>query len=105
MLNTTPKHILYIEPYKWEKSLEPNEDHLTQSMERMLKNATPESFWRGFHITDCGQRSDCCDFRIKGGYITNSLAAFYLRWYRNSISERDLNIVKELAGVDVSLPT
>lgn len=69
-------------------------------MERQLKNARMVDFTKGFHRTDCGQSSDNCNHVIKGGYITNSLAAFYLRWYRNSISDHDMVIIRQLAGSD-----
>ena len=52
--------------------------------------------YRGTHGTECGERSSNCDFLLENGMITNSLAPFYLRWYRYSIPESEMNKVKQL---------
>jgi hypothetical protein len=50
----------------------------------------------GMHTTDCGEQSECYDLLLENGMITNTLAAFYLRWYRYSIPENDMLKIKEL---------
>jgi hypothetical protein len=52
--------------------------------------------FKGFHTTDCGERSASTDFLLENGMITNSLAPFYLRWYRYSIPESEMIKVKKL---------
>lgn len=114
-------YLLYIEPKKEEKSLEPVEDLLTQLMTlaidvksksgRTYPNALlggsrysdpncngrflPFNGFMGFHVTDCGEMSDSCCLLLRSGYITNSLAAFYLKWYRNSIPKTEILKLKE----------
>jgi hypothetical protein len=53
--------------------------------------------YMGVHRTECGERSDSCDFLLENGMITNSLAPFYLKWYRYSIPETEMKKVHELA--------
>ena len=62
---------------------------------------SPEIFYegsgyRGFHTTECGEDSDNLDYQLKNGMITNSLAPFYLRFYRNSIPDSEMLKVNEL---------
>jgi hypothetical protein len=52
--------------------------------------------YKGFHGTECGERSSNCDFLLENGMITNSLAPFYLKWYRYSIPETEMKKVLEL---------
>ena len=52
--------------------------------------------YRGVHRTECGQNSSNTDLLLENGMITNSLAAFYLKWYRYSIPESEMRKVKEL---------
>ena len=107
------KYLLYIEPKASEKLQKPIEDELTQLMEMALSkskrgganysdledpgNSFQEgSAWRGTHRTECGQGSSNCDFLLENGMITNSLAPFYLRWYRYSIPENDMKKIEGL---------
>lgn len=53
--------------------------------------------YKGFHRTACGERSSNHDYRLENGLITNSLAPFYVRWYRYSIPENDMIKIQELA--------
>jgi hypothetical protein len=100
------KYLLYIEPMKEEKSLEPVNDIYTEVMENALLHAPSgtsaygnskdyntfmlNGAFKGIHMTDCGETSTNRDYLLKSGHITNSLAAFYLRWYRNSIPETEM---------------
>lgn len=111
--NDNSKYLLYIEPKASEKLQKPIEDELTQLMEMALSkskrgganysdledpgNSFQEgSAWRGTHRTECGQGSSNCDFLLENGMITNSLAPFYLKWYRYSIPENDMKKIEEL---------
>lgn len=111
--NDNSKYLLYIEPKASEKLQNPIEDELTQLMEMALSKAKEgganysdlkdigDSFheggaWRGTHRTECGEKSSNCDFLLENGMITNSLAPFYLKWYRYSIPENDMKKIEEL---------
>jgi hypothetical protein len=107
------KFLLYIEPPASEKSAEPVNDELTTVMELALSKAkagianydslnAPAAFhegpgYRGFHLTACKQCSGNHDYLLENGMITNDLCVFYLQYYRRSIPERDMNMVKQLA--------
>ena len=117
------KYLLFIEPKKEEKLNTPINDELTEVMELALSKAkkgvsrysdkdNDGIVWKyrgkdlppfgtsgrymGVHMTDCGESSECYDLLLENGMITNTLAAFYLRWYRYSIPENDMKKVKEL---------
>lgn len=117
-------YLLYIEPKKEEKIKEPINDDLTKLLElaiskakrgtanysdkkdmgngvefngRKIPSFRPGYGYKGTHRTDCGERSDNCDFLLENGMITNSLAPFYVKWYRYSIPESDIKKLKDLA--------
>ncbi len=109
----TSKYLLYIEPKASEKLKSPIEDELTQLMEMALSKAISggadydgkemdgSSFrsgtgWRGTHRTACGEGSSNHDYKLENGMITNSLAPFYVKWYRYSIPENDMNKLEQL---------
>lgn len=120
--NDKSKFLLYIEPKKEEKSKEPIDDILTQLITTAMTESTggsanyshineKEKFqngaWRGWHNTDCGEKSSGHDYLLKNGLITNSLSTFYVRWYRDSIHENDWNKLVELGkfyDVNIQLP-
>lgn len=99
--------MLFLEPKKGDKSTIPIDDKLTNAMETALKEAekgtasysdlkdngedfSPGGAWRGWHITDCGENSDNVEYRLSNGLITNSLAPYYLRWYRDIIPQSEI---------------
>ena len=107
------KFLLYIELDKDMKSFEPLEDELVEMMEKALKKAKrgtagyshldndgsnfrEGSGYKGSHVTDCGERSSNTDYLLENGMITNSLAAFYLRWYRDYIPASEMEKVMAL---------
>lgn len=121
--NDNSKYLLFIEPKKEDKLTKPINDSITNIMELALSKAkkgisrysdkdNDGIVWRyrdkdlppfgtsgrymGRHTTDCGHESECYDLLLENGMITNSLAAFYVRWYRYSIPESDMNKIKEL---------
>lgn len=101
--------LLYIEPEKNKKSLHPLNDGLTELMMFAISRATEgaanyaaldqvanfrkESRYKGTHVTECGERSSNCDYLLENGMITNSLAPFYLQYYRDSIPDSELEKV------------
>lgn len=105
--------LLFIEPPVAEKLKTPIQDELTQLMRMALEKATPGtsnysnldskatfregSRFKGTHVTACGQRSANVDYLLENGMITNSLAPFYLEYYRYSIPESEMEKIKELA--------
>lgn len=115
------KYLLYIEPKVEEKLSTPIDDKLTQLMEMAIgkseigtalyskldDNGTFRGGpgYRGFHSTKCGMRSSNKDYKLENGMITNSLAPFYLKWYRYSIPESEMNKVIELQSFYKNKPT
>ncbi len=106
------KFLLFIEPKKEEKLQNPVKDELTELMKYALgraKTGTSNysnlganpffsigSGFKGTHVTSCGQRSSNVDFLLENGMITNSLAVYYLEYYRNSIPDSEMKKVLEL---------
>jgi hypothetical protein len=104
--------LLFIEPKKEEKLEIPMDDELSQIMKVALNEAKRgmsnysklnEMPWfyvccgyKGFHSTECGERSFPADSLLENGMITNSLAAFYLRYYRNSIPDSEMKKVMKV---------
>ncbi len=107
------KFLLYIEPNVEDKLTNPIEDKLTKLVEMALsksergtanysdKDNEPKfrkgSGYKGTHSSPCGERSSNNDYLLENGMITNSLAPFYLKWYRYSIPENDMLKLKELS--------
>ncbi len=83
------KYLLFMEPKASEKSKEPIEDEWVELAERAIGDAEEGIRCRGFHVTACGAVSKNHDWILQNGMITNSLAPFYLRWYRDSVSVFD----------------
>lgn len=106
--------LLFIEPKKEEKLEIPLDDELARIMKVALSEAKRGASnysrmneiprfhvccgYKGYHITDCGERSYPADSLLQNGMITNSLAAFYLRYYRNSIPESEMKKVMKLVS-------
>lgn len=109
------KFLLYIEPELNQKSKQPIDDELTAFMMKVLfdakrgtadysdpENPTSEPVfnendsWRGTHRTPCGNYSDSQDYKLLNGMFTNSLAPFYLRWYRDTIPETEMQKIRDL---------
>ena len=98
MIRSEDNFLLYIEPKKEDKLSIPIDDDLTKMMEMALSKAKPTSRYKGWHTTDCGQRSDNREYLLENGMQTNSLAPFYLKWYRYSIPESEMKKVNKLAS-------
>lgn len=115
------RFLLYIEPPKTEKLEIPVIDETTEIMETVFKNAIlgvgnyyeidkpeifqtglnedghPIHYW-GFHITDCGEWSSGVDYLLFNNMITNSLCVFYLKYYRNSIPQSEMDKVNKMVS-------
>lgn len=63
----------------------------------MVPSFHANTAYKGFHGTECGEVSTNYDYQLENGMITNSLATFYLSWYRNSIPDNDILKIKELS--------
>ena len=106
--------LLYIEPPKEEKSEFPADDEISQIMIVALSEAKtgianyseiiePPRFvsgsgYKGYHTTNCGESSTGNDYLLENAMITNSLAAFYLKYYRDSIPVTEMNKAKDVVA-------
>ncbi len=61
-----------------------------------VENFRAGSGYKGFHRTDCGETSSNQDLLLENGMITNSLAVFYLQYYRDSIPKTEMDKVIKL---------
>lgn len=105
-------YLLFIEPLAINKAKEPLNDKIVKLMEIALENSVPgissysnlddrgffreDSMYKGFHITDCGENAGNQDYLLKNGMITNKLASYYLKWYRNFIPVSEMNKIHKL---------
>lgn len=71
----------------------PVEDELTEMVDFIFSNAKANPFvcYRGFHVTKCGKFSDNKEWLILGCIVTNNLAPFYIRHYRNYIPQVEID--------------
>lgn len=109
------KFLLYIEPELSDKSQQPINDALVSFMAIAVNSAkagiadyaehdNPDSDvifregdrWRGTHQTPCKNYSSNQDYLLHNGMVTNSLAPFYLRWYRSAIPEGEMQKFRDL---------
>jgi hypothetical protein len=94
--------LLFIELPANKKRFNPINDGLTRIMHMALKYSEKghadysdmnsngiftktNKGYRGVHYTECGEHSSNQEYLLENGMITNSLAPFYLMYYRNSI--------------------
>ncbi len=107
------KYLLFLEFSKDLKSLIPVNDEIVKILTLALGEAkkgcsgysdlkdtdshfTEGCAYKGVHYTDCGAHSSNCDYLLPNGMITNSLAPYYLMWYREHIPESELDKIAEL---------
>lgn len=106
------KYLLYIEPPIEKKSEHPVNDEWTRLLEAELSTAKEgaaryadpsdqgtfyEGGWRGVHVAACGEVGGSHDYLLSNGLITNKLATYYLRWYREAIPASEWTKLKHLA--------
>ena len=109
-------YLLYIEPDPKTKAIEPVEDEITEVLERALELAISGTAnystiephdeivffrkgngYKGWHSVGDGEgNSSNKDYLLPGGYITNSLAPYYARYYRSAIPKQDLKKIEFL---------
>lgn len=94
MNNISKKYLLQIEP-RSKKSKLPFNDALARKMESLLELATRGKLYKGWHTCACGERSTSYDLIVKG-YITNSLAAHYLRWHRSEVPRSEIEKLRNI---------
>jgi len=121
------RYLLYMEPKKEDRDVEPINDKLTRLMKLALNRAIPgvsnysnrttkdleeskkehpeldfefskDCSYKGFHISDDGELSSAHDYLLENNLITNSLCVYYVRYYRNSICKNDWIKLKRLAN-------
>jgi hypothetical protein len=110
--NDQSPYLLYIEPKKEQKSDHPVEDELLYALEKAMEEALRGSArysdledngsfregsgYRGSHTCDDGKSSDNHDYLLPNGLITNSLAPYYLAWYRRAVPMNDIKKLEML---------
>lgn len=106
------RYLLYIEPKKDKKSDFPVEDELLIALEKAMSEAkegtagysdltdtgsfVEHEGYKGIHSCDDGKSSSNHDYLLPNGLITNSLAPYYLTWYRREVSPQDIAKLKRL---------
>lgn len=106
------KFLLYLEFKAVDKAQIPINDEIVEVLTLALKRAKSGaanysnleaeptfhegSGFRGIHITECHQYSDNHDFLLENGMITNSLAPYYLQYYRHMIPQSEMDKVNQL---------
>jgi hypothetical protein len=107
------RFLLFIELSANKKRLNPINDGLTRIMQITLNYSVKgladysdlnskgyftktNKGYRGVHFTECGEHSTNQEYLLENGMITNSLAPFYLMYYRNSIPLSEMKKVIRL---------
>ncbi len=113
--------LLYIEPSASDKADSPINDRLVEVLSMALEKATrgvanyshvdeeprfrEDLCYKGFHRTECGKISDNCDHLLENGMITNSLAPYYMQYYRHVIPQSEMIKIQQLVEFyQASLP-
>jgi hypothetical protein len=68
------------------------------TQKRLVTSFSEGNAYRGSHRTECGEKSSNKDYVLENGMITNSLAPFYLKWYRFAIPESEMRKVEQLVN-------
>ena len=106
------KYFMFIEPDATQKSTEPVDDALTLSLQLAMEQAVTgtssytdlndagsfktEASYRGMHFCEDGAVSDVHDYLLPNGFITNSLATHYARYYRSVLPSTELKKLQDL---------
>ncbi len=98
MVSEDEKHILFIEP---DRAASPSPiavtDDLTRKVDYILSFAKPqEVHYLGWHETRCGKQSANYNFDLPNGFITNSLAPYYVQHYRLKIPAAEVIKINNL---------
>lgn len=96
MHDTSDQYFLQIEPDRDAKPCGPIDDDITKAVKYILSCAEAGTRYRGFHVTKCGQASGSQDLILPNGMITNSLALYYIRFYRHAIPEEEFKKIADI---------
>lgn len=97
MQNLNPTCLLMIEPDKLGKpSKIPVNDEITKKVEEILASSKEGTSYKGCHVTKCGVESESCDLIILGIIVTNSLAKYYVQYYRKYIPEGEIKKIHHI---------
>ena len=97
MHDTSNKYFLQIEPDKnAEPSANPIDDDITDAVKHILSCTVEGEGYFGWHETKCGQESGCRDLILPNGMITNSLALYYIRYYRHAIPQEEFDKIEAI---------
>ena len=113
-IDTRKEFLLFIEPSSDQKSKEPVNDKITETVKFAMTKAVAGASnygkeneqpyfstgdrWRGFHVTDCGETSTNQEYLLENKMVTNSLSVFYLQWYRDAIPPEEMEKVNKLVN-------
>lgn len=98
MLKLEEKYLLMIEPDKQGlPTTVPLEDELTAKLDAIYGVTQKSEYgYKGFHFTKCGKQSDNRDYLLPNGMITNSLAQYYIRYYRPFIPQTEIEKIEQI---------
>jgi hypothetical protein len=97
MINLSRVYLLMIEPdQEGPPSAEPIEDELTKKVDYLFSICKEGTGYLGWHSTQCGKKSDVCDYTIPGFAVTNSLCTYYIRHYRPYIPQSEIDKINDI---------
>lgn len=84
MISNSEKYLLFIEPDRDNlPTALPANDDLTRKVDYIMTFATPQQVaYKGCHTTRCGKDSANYNLDLPDGFVTNSLAPYYVKHYR-----------------------
>ena len=88
--------LLYIEPRR-SASAVPSIDRVTRRMCAAFRQGRPGEAYRGVHECICGAISECCDYQLPNGEMTNSLCMHYLAHHRSEVPPEQIARISEFA--------
>src|SRR5678810_765865 len=98
MISDSEKHLLFIEPDRdsLPSAFEITDD-LTRKVDYIMSFAKPqEMHYKGWHTTRCGKNSTSYNLDLPNGFVTNSLADYYVKHYRLRIPAAEVIKINEL---------
>ena len=98
MKNTDSEHFMFIEPDKEGEKQPPLNDWWTKTTELILECSTASEIrYKGVHTTLCGAISGNAPIYTPMGRLTNTLAPYYMKHYREQIPESEkTKVIQEL---------
>jgi len=98
MISSNEKDILFIEPDADNSpTVIATSDELTRRIDYILTFSKPQTVhFRGFHRTRCGKISASYNLDLPDGYVTNTLADYYVKHYRLHIPIEEVEKINDL---------